>query len=407
MKTANPKNIIQVKPSSITLKSPSPIVKKPNMHILNRYFNKIYVMYISEYELNRIKPKLEEKNIVVEYFLGSNVRQTPLLRYEFEQYVNEHKNNNSKHYIKMSGSYGHILSSISIIEDAVANGYWRILILEPDIYFIEDFEKKVEKYLKMDFKLLYLGASQHNWSLIDDKYKSHMAIDNYYFANMTYGTFAIALHRPAFFDYLRYLRMRIYASDACLLHLHKKWKEKCIVAFPNLIMCDVTKSLTTDRWNSQNQIAKLFRWSNNYHVWDKHTFNIESNRVYKVSIEINDYDKTKPCFFQMFNAEGSTTPRIQIPNDMMFERKAKPIHGQTIVCDEYHIYFYSTSPNVYIVTENIFVDNILFIEYFNTTNKTFKKELPSFKNNFSRCLLSKNTEIKTYYLNFLETLNKL
>ncbi|QKF94323.1 glycosyl transferase family 25 [Fadolivirus algeromassiliense] len=388
---------------NITNKQPA---KKP-IHVLNRYFNKIYVMYISDYELNRIKPKLEEKNIDVQYFIGSNARQDPLLRLEFEQYTNEHKQQNSKHYIKMSGAYGHILTSINIMEDAVANGYWRILILEPDIYFDEDFDNKVEKYLKMDFKLLYLGASQHNWKTIDDNNSVKMITDNYYYANLTYGTFAVALHRPAFFDYLRYLKMKLYASDACLLNLQKKWKEKCIVTYPNLIICDVTKSLTTDRKESQEEIAKMFRWNGNYDIWDKHAFTIETTKVYRVGIEINYYNKDLKCTFQLFNENGELTPMITIPNNLMHEKKQKILNGKVITCDEYHVYIYSTSPNVYIKTKNIFVDDIVFLEYFNIKSRTFKQDLLPFKNRFSRCLLSKNLEMKTYYLDLLEKLHKL
>ena len=107
------------------------------MHYLNTYFDNIYLLYIDDNELNNIKPKLEKKGIIVEYFKGFNGH---LEKEKYDLYLNNF-NNNPVYEMKPlnCGSFGHIMSFINILKDARENNYVKILILEPDIYFCEQF----------------------------------------------------------------------------------------------------------------------------------------------------------------------------------------------------------------------------------------------------------------------------
>src|SRR5690606_11635547 len=118
--------------------------------LMNKLFDNIYILYITEYELEKIKYKINKKNIKVEYFLGIDGNEL------YHEFINQS-------HIKTIGAYGHIHSFINIIKDAIQKKYKKILILESDIYFSSSFNNDIESIKKFKYKLLYLGASQHRW----------------------------------------------------------------------------------------------------------------------------------------------------------------------------------------------------------------------------------------------------
>lgn len=371
------------------------------INILNKYFNNIYVLYITEIELNRIKPKLVKKNIQVEYFLGVNGKKT--LSNKFNLYYENHRANKSKVFLKTVGAYGHIYSFIKILENAIKKKYNKILILEPDIHFSLLFDTQVEKYLKMDYKLLYLGASQHNWTNIDNLNKSFMKAGGYYFAQSTCGTFAIGIDKSIFLEYISILRKMLTPSDICLYEIHNKYQQQCIVCYPNLIICDVTKSSTVDRWKSQLEIANKFRWEcDNYDISDRFLYHVNIDTVYKVIIEINHYIKNKKCNIQIIDEFDPITPIITIPTNIMIEKKIKKINGNNVICVNYILYLHSKLDTIYILTNNIYLDKVYFVEFFKLTSIDIKQNLLTFKNRFTSCLLSHDVDMKNYYYNLIE-----
>ena len=74
---------------------------------------------------------------------------------------------NNKFLIPGYGAYGCKLSHIGILEDAKRKNYNKILILEDDLFFDKEFNKKFkENYFDLiinrntDYKLLYLGSNK-------------------------------------------------------------------------------------------------------------------------------------------------------------------------------------------------------------------------------------------------------
>jgi GR25 family glycosyltransferase involved in LPS biosynthesis len=61
-----------------------------------------------------------------------------------------------------------LLSHTGIVESAVEHRYRRILVLEDDVLFHQDFIGEFQKVRRLpsDWKLLYLGASQHKWRTV-------------------------------------------------------------------------------------------------------------------------------------------------------------------------------------------------------------------------------------------------
>ena len=237
------------------------------MHLLNKYFDNIYVLYIYQREIDKIKPKLLKHNVEVQYYEGYNgiVDNTGYNKYKhmcLSRKKNEHK---YKIRLLTPGAYGHIKSFINILTDAINKKYKKILILEPDIYFCMDFEDKCEKYLKMDYKILYLGAYQYKffavptWKKIE-KNNINMISDGYYHPYNTLGTFGIAMDSSIFNEYKNLLSNMNMSSDTYMTLLQQKYYHDSYVCYPNLICCDLTRSSTTKSRKQIDNMSKL-RWN--------------------------------------------------------------------------------------------------------------------------------------------------
>lgn len=263
------------------------------MSILNQYFDKIYVLYINDAELIRIKEKLNKMNIHADLFKGVN-------GYLEKDIYNEYKNKNNDSNILNCGSFGHISSFINIINDAIQNSYKKILILEPDIYFCTEFNERCTNYFKNihDFKLLYFGASQNmiykesTWQYIDNNYHSELA-NGFYYAYNTLGTFAIGIDQSIFTDLVQLLEPKKNPTDVYILELQKKYVSSCFVLYPNIICCDVSQSKTTFKKNQIEAINGL-RWTLRYDFSDLYIFKTEVAEWYEFELVINSaYDNYK------------------------------------------------------------------------------------------------------------------
>ena len=67
-----------------------------------------------------------------------------------------------------SRAWGVLKSKKMILQHAIKNNFKRILLLQDDLFFIEDFHKKFEDFIQEiaeDWKLVQLGASQFKWKI--------------------------------------------------------------------------------------------------------------------------------------------------------------------------------------------------------------------------------------------------
>lgn len=264
-----------------------------NKHILNNHFDNIYVLYIDNDELNKITPKLKKRNITVQLFEGVNGYK---MMDRYNSYVKNYNNiikNDPNIKLLNNGSFGHILSFINILKDARTKNYKKILILEPDIYFSNDFDKQCAKYLTMDYNILYFGASQNmyyreeTWEHIDKNYQNELK-KGYYYAYNTLGTFAISINSVMFNDCIDSLIKMEAPTDVSFIKLQNKYKQKCIVCYPNIVCCDLTHSKTSVTKNQVGSMDKL-RWSIKYNFEDDVTVKTEIDCWYEISMDINSY----------------------------------------------------------------------------------------------------------------------
>ena len=267
------------------------------MHKLNQHFDNIYLLYITDFELQQAKYKLEKRNIKVQYFKGVNGR---------ESLQGKYKTFSKKDKITTLGAFGHLHSFINIMKDAIKNNKnKKILILEPDIYFRKDFDEHIDKILQLDYKLLYLGCTQISWNGIEFR-------GNYYLSHLTFGTFAIALDCSIFKEYLELLQSLERPSDTILFKLQKKYKGQCFCAYPNLIICDITHSSTFKGHNQMERMKKI-RWDTFYDFERIYHFKIKKGWV-KMRVMLNSNFGYKKGFLKI---DG--VPLIRLPNVLFKE----------------------------------------------------------------------------------------
>lgn len=121
--------------------------------VINKYFDKIYVLNLSKRKdrLADMAKRLIYLNI--DYQLYDAVDG-----YMLDDIYSSYKQSKINTYISNSSYLACALSHLSIYNNAKNNGYEKILILEDDILFHKNFNKKFDSLLLPDdFDLLYLS----------------------------------------------------------------------------------------------------------------------------------------------------------------------------------------------------------------------------------------------------------
>lgn len=244
---------------------------------LNTYFDHVYLVNLEHESTNRIKivNQLVKSKIKHEIFTATNgYAGDPLERWK--EYIskplgsmsrysdyNEREVSRGKKFIESAGAVGYIYTYLRILKDAKKRGFKKVLILEDDIILSRNFENDFKKFISSvneDWKILQLGASQYGWS----SFKLEDAIrDGYYFpCNLeTTGSFAIAFDL-SIVDELIGVES---AFEAPFDHLpmgemYEKYKGQCFVAYPNLVMPDVTDS-SIRGGRCQYEHSRKVKWS--------------------------------------------------------------------------------------------------------------------------------------------------
>ena len=228
------------------------------------YTQHIYVLYQNENEYTRFKNYIEKYKIKLDYEM---IKSVPVV---LDENLNNKKNLNStckylNNYMKRYINYklnpkqiSHIKSIKKIINNAIINNYDSITILEYDVLFHKNFSDLLPNYKNLinNSDIIYLGSSQSSWynPITLEKIEYH---SNYYTANHSLGTFAIILKKQVFKKYIEYLDAFLFSSDIVLSIISKYYKS--IVIYPNLIICDVTKSTILEDRDEMKTFIK-FKW---------------------------------------------------------------------------------------------------------------------------------------------------
>lgn len=245
-------------------------------HFLNQYFDHVYLVNLPHHAKKRLQSvvQLSKSGIEFELYNATN-GYVGVPREAYDTYLqrglgnlnrypefNEREVKRAKPFIESPGAMGYIYTYLSILKDAKINGYRRFLILEDDVVLCRDFEHRLREFIASvgdDWKVLQLGASQYGWGTFNEAGAD--AAGYYYPRSLdTCGSFAIAFHHSIIDEVIA----AESAFDAPFDHLpmgeiYERHLKKCFVAYPNIVMPDVTESSIREK-RCQSTHALKMKW---------------------------------------------------------------------------------------------------------------------------------------------------
>jgi GR25 family glycosyltransferase involved in LPS biosynthesis len=234
------------------------------MILINEYFNQIYLINL---------PRRPDKLTKVLWQLNRYHIKVRLI----EAFDGRHPSIYFKQKVIPPGAYGYVLTWIRILNHAITNKYKRILILDDDVILHHNFDQLFSSWvgaLSSDWKVILLGATQHTTRpnlIAQDLGSDEMgdAIRSYH-PKVVDGSFATGISQKVFHEILDLLSTHDQIVDSHVLRrIYQRYPYACFVAYPNLMIADVTSS---DIQSSRNQadLASKVGWIlSDYHFSSK------------------------------------------------------------------------------------------------------------------------------------------
>mgnify|MGYP006140208303 FL=1 len=244
--------------------------------IINRYFDHVYVLNLENRTDRKLAmlQKLGRLGIKAEFVQAVDGYSTQSLD-EYDEYIKSDLGNHplelsqKRKMIMSSGAWAYLKTYDIILNDAKRRNFSRILCFDDDVIFHSDFESILIQRLSIipqDWKLLYLGASQHVQKIpqgLSYPDKSKLLIDKnepYYFPNTIDGSFAIGIDNSVFDVLLHDIsKMNCSFDSGALRRINRIAPNKCFVVTPNLVIADVSES-DIQGGRSQFEMSKKFHW---------------------------------------------------------------------------------------------------------------------------------------------------
>ena len=269
--------------------------KNNNILKINEYFDKVYCINLDRRPDRWTAVNRRLKKIGIEAYRFSAIDGESLTR-EDNQTVEKNKDKKESDAITSTGAMGCLLSHLEVLKNAKANNYKRILIFEDDVHMSNDFEKKISDSSNIEWKLLYLGASQFDWDGID-------ASTKFYHSKNTYGTFAYAVDVSLYDELIKACSKKEKPVDSVLCEIQKKYYGSCYTFFPNIVVADIEDSDIRENGDTKTY-AKRVRWNLRKFLIPKNkkkkillvpdTYNWAFDNIAKAIVKYNPYpDKIK------------------------------------------------------------------------------------------------------------------
>jgi len=210
------------------------------------------------------------------------------------------KNLGYKKSIPSSGSLAILFSMKNMLFDAIRQEYSKILVLQDDIFFIDNFYDRLQEQLKIikdiKWKLLYLGANDRNLKNKSNEDLIKIKKNKYYFAEGNIdGAFGVIIDNSIFTELIEEIdKFNLPFDSGPLKTIQKKYIKECIVLYPNLIIADVTES---DCRHSRNQ--QIFSKDLLWNLEDYKLIYCNKNNYSKLTLII--YDKSNKFMQDIFN----------------------------------------------------------------------------------------------------------
>lgn len=237
------------KKSEIEIQAAVPIHEDIREFEINSYFDNIYCINLDNRKdrWEKAAKNMEIAGICAERFSG--IEGASL---DFVPKIEDEEASSMAGNIENSAALGCLLTHLKVVKDAKSKGYKKILILEDDVLFSKDFAKEAAAAAEKDWKMLYLGASQFDWSGISPE-------DGFYRCKNTLGTFAYALDCSIYDNVIKEFERMDRSADNALASVQKRI-EGCYVFFPNIAISDVSDS-DIRKEKDMKEYSKSMRWN--------------------------------------------------------------------------------------------------------------------------------------------------
>jgi len=282
--------------------------------MLNTFFDQIYLINLNKRPRRRLTMLQEMDQLgikvkVVPAVDGSQIDPSERLRAE-RKYISvwAQKSNKNKYReppTLSTGEYGYFLTWKNILEEAKRVGHQRILCLDDDVWFHQNWQQlwtDLIKRIRKDWVILYLGASQHGQKIDWDKaQKNHI-----YTPHATDGSFAVGLSKTGIDLILKDIQTgRIGTVDSTILRkIFLQVSDRCYVAYPNIVIADLT---TSDLRHSRDQAvaAKKFHWNLEHYLWKQLELPL-------ISVILPVYQAETTIWNSILSLLNQTYPKLEI-----------------------------------------------------------------------------------------------
>lgn len=249
---------------------------------INTYFDQIYVINLRrrQNKLIEIIQKLKKLNITAEIIEAIDGYESPNID-EFKIYQSLPVGMENGHprelqlnrkLIYSPGVWGHLKSNRLILMDAMEKHYRKILILEDDALFINNFHDEFQKFTDLishrKWKILLLGASQHYWQIPDSLMYPDPNISDFqpgqpfYHPILTFGSFALGIDNSQFQKIISEIDKMYCSFDTSYHKIFQEFPKDCFVSQPNLIASDNSESdnKVNRKYTDQYVLATTLKW---------------------------------------------------------------------------------------------------------------------------------------------------
>jgi GR25 family glycosyltransferase involved in LPS biosynthesis len=147
---------------------------------------------------------------------------------------------------------GCLKTHLAIIKDAKEKGHDRILIFEDDVVLSKDFAERIKEARNLNWKMLYLGASQYSWDKVN--------IENgYYLSRGSYGTFAYAIDSSVYDFLIDEIESTKKTVDHTYILIQEDMVGSCYTLYPNIAIPYMDDSDIRDEIDIKKH-AEIMRW---------------------------------------------------------------------------------------------------------------------------------------------------
>lgn len=256
----------------IHLWHPTEQIERKEKFYINYYFDEVYCVNLDRRgdRWEEVKKQFDKYNIRVRRFSavdGKDLTYDDFYPYWKDKPYVEGKLVFRPGDVENKFALGCLKTHLAIIKDAKKNNHNRILIFEDDIVLSNNFENEIYKIKELNWKMLYLGATQYDWSNL-------FMGNGLYLSKNTYGTFAYAIDCSVYDLLISKIENSTQTIDQTYTHVQNELNGHCYTLYPNIVIPYVEDSDIRKSKNI-NEYALKMRWNLN-------NFNLEKNRKKKI-----------------------------------------------------------------------------------------------------------------------------